>query len=301
MSKNDALLLNRIKGFGATPTLCLPGFVPKSGAAFHNQIDLFKEFGDVWLVDYPNHGFNLKQVLTHLSETICLISRESGPPVIVSVSFGSALVMQLLQRKPLLPLEGCVFVSPMASLKDIFLEERDATFFGKVAGSVVSADKCKQPAGELQKCIEGRVAKARKVFRRLLLAGYSRTAPDVPQPVVEQILRDLLLVEDAAVLERLKAIAEIPDLCGRTTLTTAPTLILWAEEEHEVIRKESCNFKLLCRQPGKLFPEGRSIKLSSGNPESRLKHASLLAHSNHYNREIEQFYIDRLTAGERPA
>lgn len=284
------LILNCIKGNGRIPTICLPGFVPKSREAFHKQIGMLREFGDVWLVDYPDDTFNLDKAVTQLAETAGRMAQRGTPPVIVSVSFGSALAVQLLQKKPGLSIGGCILVSPMLGLNDIYCSDNDATFFGKLASTIINSR-------EFGKDFEIKINKARKVFRRMLRAGKAWEVSDVPQSIIDEIDEALLTVQGKAVFDRLQAINEIDDLCGKSTITTAPTLILWAEEEEHVIRKHSSNFKLLTEQPKKPFPGGQSVVVKSGHPKQPLKHASLLAHSVYYNRYIKEFYLSLAGTG----
>jgi len=276
-------------GKGTVPTVCVPGFVPKCSEAFFMQKEILKSFGNVWFAEYASRRFSLELVLAQLADLVEHLAERGTPPVIMSASFGSVLVLQLLRSLPQLPVKGYIFVSPITGLSDMYdpQDMEDATFVGRIVASILQAGQ--NNGRQLAHSIE----RARKAFYRMLFVGTTqKSIPAELERLKMAVFRTIKDVDATGVYERIAGIRHLKGLSDDRLLTRVPTLILWGEVEHHVIREKSLNYQLLRNDPAKVFPRGKSVILKSDDPVDKIQHASLIFHAEHFNARLRDFYCE---------
>lgn len=291
--------IRRESGAGRVPTIVLGGLVPDATEQVFLLRRSLLRSGDVYYVNYPNKTFSLDLICAQLSDLVAELAAAGQPPVMFAVSFGAGLVLEWLRRARLAreetPLAGVVLVSPVACAADLVAPgaPKPTTLLGRALKPFMDADTAPS---------EATVEKARAVFLRMFEAGAQNKAA----------LRSLMTAAEA---ERLKGavlatIRNITPLGARQRvgalanmaaptdyflphvlpLTTAPTLILFAEREDAVLVTEAPVRFALERAAQAYFSHAAVQTVAACKGEAPVQHASLVFHVFEFLPPLQAFY-----------
>ncbi|MES2692049.1 MAG: hypothetical protein V4773_01160 [Verrucomicrobiota bacterium] len=295
-------------GTGRVPTIVLGGFVPDAT----EQVFLLRRFllrsGDLYCVSYPVTGFSLDVLCAQLDDLVEELALAGTPPVIFSVSFGAGVVLEWLRRSraegrnPVLA--GVILVSPVSCTADIIATgaAKPNTLLGRALGPFLDA---KRPA------TEAAVDKARAIFLRMFEAGaqnklalrmlMTKTEVERLRNAVMNTIRDL--TSDGA-RERIAAMQAMVAPTDYFTpailpLTTAPTLVLFAEKEEAVLDAASPGRFAFGRACRAFFPDGETHTVKARMGGAPVQHASLIFHVFEFLPRFQAFY-NRVRKGPLP-
>lgn len=272
---------------GACPTIVLGGFVPDATEQVYILRGFFLRRGSLYYVNLSREGFSLDLLCAQLDDLVEELQRQHGvPPAVFAVSFGAGLVLEWLRRCRLRgrepQLQGLTFISPVACTADLLSpsEPKPSTLLGRALQPFLG----EKPATEAQ------VEKARTIFLKMFEAGaQNRSALGtlISRGELEHLHREVLStirgVASSGARERISALNQLADLTrlfgpDQLPLHEAPTLILYAEKEDNVLVPSSPTRFALSRATRAYFPNGdcRVVKSLWG---SAVQHASLVFHA----------------------
>ncbi len=293
--------ITRARGRGRLHFILVPGLVPDGPETFLRQAGLLKAFGSTATVTYPYHGFDLDAVLATIAAEVVSAERMGSRPVIVAVSVGAALTLELLRRRAEqsdeLPLAALVLISPLTCVDDLSASlrrlldpiraesirdggrpelalERGRAFFRALAERSVPA----KPSQGL-----------RRITDYLTPSGLQRMGED---RIRARIGRTLDAIPPCGGVERVLALGELRGLPDgrRRPLTTAPTLVLWGSKERHTLDMDGPGTRVLCRPDlaSRLMP-GVEVQWVYGPDGGEVPHASLLRHAAAFNPLLARF------------
>ena len=285
---------------GATPTIVLGGFVPDST----EQVFLLRGYllrqGSVYYLNYARGGFSAALISAQLDDLVQEININHGQrPVIFGVSFGAGLVLDWLRRASAArmspAISGIILVSPVACAADIVVpgEAKASTLIGRAlkpyldSGATVCTEVVDRSRAIFAKIFEAG-AQNREAIGALLTPGELRLLCD-------RVLRSIQEIEPAGAYERVNALRAMPALspwikANQSPLSTAPTLVLYAEKESAVIAAGSPTRVAFESALQSLFPLGQLQIVSSDPKGSAVQHASLIFHYFQFLPLVTAFY-----------
>ena len=281
-------------GRGSHHFFLMPGLVPDGPETFLRQQALFRAFGDTTTLTYPYDAFCLDRVIERVGSRIRAAAARGERPVLVGVSVGGGIVLELLRRTQAepLPLAGLILVSPLTCAGDL------APMLKRFIDPILN------PApGTTQ--IEA-LEKGRAFFRTLASRsmGERLTSPwkalfTPPMGWVQlrehairvRIERTLDGIPANGGLDRVHAIQSFVGVHQvRGVLCAAPTLIVWGSRERHTLRMDGPGTSLLCRpdMAYRLFPDAEIHWVYEPDGEE-VPHASLLKHAHAFNPHFKRF------------
>lgn len=288
----------RERGTGPVPTIVLGGFVPDSSEQVFLLRRTLLRSGDVYCVNYSRLGFSLDLLCAQLTDLVAELGARGEPPVLLGVSFGAGLVVEWLRRERLAGTEpalaGVVLVSPVACPGDIVAPgaAKPATLLGRAL----------RPLLETPTAGESSVEKARAIFARMFEAGaqnkvalsllMSRDEVQRLRTAVLGTIRAITVTgaqERVAALQAMRAPTEYFS-AALLPLTSAPALVLFAENEGAVLDPASPTRFAFERAPRAYFPAGRVQVVHGRNQAAPVQHASLIFHVFEFLPPLQSFY-----------
>jgi pimeloyl-ACP methyl ester carboxylesterase len=297
-------------GRGPYHFILVPGLVPDGPETFLRQIKTLRSFGSIATATYPYDHFNVEGVLSFLREHIQASAHAGRLPVLVGVSVGGGLCLELLRRcreaGETLPLSALMLISPLSCTGDL------APLLARLVSGIYSeadlgADG--NPTAALER--------GRTLFRTLASRSVSPT-PQVsgwrsllalltPQGIAnlneqrirERIDRTLAAIPVTGGIERVMALRCLHGIgagpASRRPLTQAPTMLLWGSKERHTLTMEGPGTSILCRPDlaSRVFPNCE-VHWLYGNEGEEVPHASLLKHAPSFNRHLRTFMQRRL-------
>lgn len=295
MPHDRTLRFDTTPGRGPLQLICLPGLVPDGPETFLRQLHLFRAHGTVAIATYPYQGFDLDAVLASTAERVRQAHADGAQPVLVGVSVGGGLCLELLRRcrdagAPL-PLHGLLLLSPLTCNEDLspllrrllspiegavssvarnLAVERGRSFFRQLA--MRSAGSATVPVGwsaMFRALLPGARAEAE------ILARVERTLSNLP-------------VEGA--VERVLALRHLRGVHGAGKLCQAPALVLWGSRERHTLDMDGPGTRLLCRPDlaEQVLPDAE-VQWVYGNDGGEVPHASLIKHAHAFNPHLKRF------------
>lgn len=279
---------------GGRPTIVLGGFVPDSTEQVYLVRGTLLRHGSVYYLNYPRRGFSVAMICAQLDDLVEELARGGQPPVVLSVSFGSGLLVEWLLRRALrrepAALAGVVLVSPVACHDDIVdpLALRPATLLGRALKPFFG------PAAE-----PAAVERARAIFAKMFEAGANNRAAIAGLlsaaellHLREKVISAIRGIDPEGARERVRALGEIshPGTWGSAPgpLTHAPAMVLYAEREDSVMAERAPTPRVLARDGAGLFPSLETHVVGGG--QSPVQHASLIFHYYQFLPYFESFY-----------
>jgi pimeloyl-ACP methyl ester carboxylesterase len=289
----------REAGFGRTPTIVLGGLVPDAS----EQVFLLRRFllrsGDVYYVQYPRLGFSLDAVCEQLGELIAELNANGQPPILFGVSFGAGVALEWLRRvrtrgeQP--ALAGVVVVSPVTCISDLIAPgpEKPTTLLGRALKPYLDG------AGPASEAV---VEKSRGLFVRMFEAGAQNKAvlrslmtKGEADRLREAVMATIRGVSVAGARQRAEALASMIAPTNYFTpqllpLCTAPTLILFAEREEQVLDRCAPVRLAFERAPRAYFAQGTARLVTAHPGSAPVQHASLIFHAFEFLSLLRPFY-----------
>jgi pimeloyl-ACP methyl ester carboxylesterase len=285
---------------GPLPTIVVGGFVPDATEAFYLLRTQLLAHGSLYFCNYPRRGFSTALFLAQLEDLIEEVTVRHGQrPVLVAVSFGAGLALELLRRRPGLPLAGVVMVSPVACTDDLLdpAAPKPATLLGRVIKPYL--DAADGPA-------DGLVEKSRAVFLKMFESGAKNQealrfllSPPEARRLREAVVGNINAIDARGAIERVQALRDLPAPGPRRMLHAAPVLVLYAEKEGAVLAESSPTRREFTGHMAAWFPQGRCLTVRH-TPEHPVQHASLIFHCDNFAPPFAAFYR-RLRAARRAA
>jgi len=284
----------REKSAGSMPTIVIAGFVPDATETIEFQRPLLRKYGSIYYLNYPRNGFSAEMFYAQLSDLIDDIYARGSKPLIMSVSFGSGLLVDYLRRSDEHiheKIRGLLLVSPVVCTDDLIRpkrEKRDGIrFLESSLEKIITADPSKHD--ELEKQVE----RSRRCFQALFAAGAENRVLSSKHMAIRRKIMDVLAHTSAlGGYERVKALRdlEFPALDG--SVFAGPVLALMAENEEDILVPLSPTLGLFADSTRytKLFPNCRVKKVISKNEGDNVPHASMIFHYDAYNPLLESWY-----------
>ena len=284
----------REKGAGSMPTIVIAGFVPDATETVEFQRPLLRKYGNIYYLNYPRNGFSAEMFSAQLSDLIDDIHAKGAKPLIMSISFGSGLLVDFLRRADEHiheKIRGLLLVSPVICTDDLIRPKngkRDGVrFLESSLQKIITADPSKHD--ELEKQVE----RSRRCFQALFAAGAENRVLSSKHLAIRRKIMDVLAHTSAlGGYERVKALRdlEFPSLHG--SVFAGPVLALMAENEEDILVPLSPTLGLFAdpTRYTRLFPNCRVRKVISKNEGDNVPHASMIFHHNAYNPLLESWY-----------
>lgn len=288
----------REKGEGAIPTIVVAGFVPDATEVMEFQRPLLKEFGSVYYLNYARTGFSLPLFFAQLADLIDDLNRRGERPVLFGVSFGAGLIAKFMREAfPLekLQVRGISLISPVLCKDDLVRPDGDRS--GGVRMLESNLRRILQARVDDKSGIERQIERARRGFVGLFEAGAGNRRLTGRHLAIRKKIFDVLEQTPAiGGYERVLALQSFPEPDDRP-LFSGPVLTLLAESEENLLVPSSPTLALCgdWKRFSSLFPGGICRRVSSGEDDDRVAHASLIFHHQHFNPLLSSWY-NKLTS-----
>ncbi len=290
--------LFREKSAGSMPTIVISGFVPDATETVEFQRPLLRRYGSIYYLNYPRNGFSSEMFDAQLADLIDDIHRKGMKPLILSVSFGSGLLLHFLKHAAESvheKIRGLVLASPVVCTDDLIRplgQKRDGIrFLESSLQKIISADPRRHD--DLEKQVE----RSRRCFQALFAAGAENRVLDSRHLAIRRKIMDVLAHTSAiGGYERVTALRELKFPEGGGSLFSGPVLALLAENEHDILVPSSPTLDLFAspERYTALFPRCKVKRVVTKNAGDNVPHASLIFHHDAYNPLLQSWY-DRLT------
>lgn len=284
----------REKGAGAMPTIVIGGFVPDATETVEFQRPLLRRYGSIYYLNYPRNGFSMEMFSAQLADLIDDIHRRGAKPVILSVSFGSGVLLHFLRQADEgihEKIRGLVLVSPVACTDDLirpFGQKRDGIrFLENSLQKIITADP--QRRDDLERQVE----RSRRCFQALFAAGAENRVLESRHLAIRRKIMEVLAKTSAmGGYERVKALREMEFPNGANSLFPGPVLALLAENEEDILVPSSPTLAAFSSPVhyGRLFPRCRVKKVLSKQANDSVPHASMIFHHDAYNPLLGSWY-----------
>jgi pimeloyl-ACP methyl ester carboxylesterase len=255
--------------------------------------------GDIYYVQYSRESFSLDAMCRQLGALVAALADGGQPPVIFAVSFGAGVVLEWLRRGRLIGqsprVSGIVFVSPVTCAADLIAPgaAKPATLLGRALKPFLEAQGDVPPAT---------IEKARSLFLRMFEAGaqnknalrllMTRAEADQLRASVMATIRGITTEGARQRAQALTAmVPPIEYFSPRVLpLSAAPTLVLFAEREDNVLDGDAPVRLAFERAPRAYFPQATSRLVTGTSDTGPVQHASLVFHVFEFLPALQEFY-----------
>lgn len=288
------------KGWGSVPTIVVGGFVPDATEQVEFQRSLLREYGSIYYINYPRHGFCTDMFFAQLADLIETINNRDQKPVLFGVSFGCGLIARFLQESPdakFLRIRGVVMASPVLCAEDLIRPVRE-----KGEGVRMLESNLRRILGSSDNDGEGvgrQIERARRCFQSLFEIGaQNRTLSSRHLSIKKKIMQVIEDTPAAGGYQRVLALKQFVRPAGERPIFGGAALTLLAEEEENLLVPTSPTLGLLGhpQQRTTLFPNGVVRRVVSDVAGDAVAHASLIFHHRSYNPLIREWYEKLLPA-----
>jgi pimeloyl-ACP methyl ester carboxylesterase len=286
--------LFREKGAGSLPTIVIGGFVPDATETVDFQRPLMRKYGSIYYLNYPRLGFSAEMFCAQLADLIDDIHRKGLKALIMSVSFGSGILLHFLKHATENiheKIRGLVLISPVICTDDLIrpsgLKRDGIRFLESSLQKIINADP------QQHEDLEKRVERSRRCFQALFAAGAENRVLDSRHLAIRKKIFDVLAHTSAmGGYERVNALCEMEFPGCEGSLFSGPVLALLAENEQDILVPSSPTMELFAsaERYGKLFPNCRVKKVFTKQAGDNVAHASMIFHHDAYNPLLESWY-----------
>lgn len=282
------------KGAGDLPTIVVGGFVPDATELVEFQRSLFREYGSVYYLNYPRHGFSSEMFFAQLADLIEYLNGRQQRPVLFGVSFGCGLIASFLKSSagdPALKVRGVVLASPVLCTEDLIRPEGEKT--GGVRMLESNLKRILKSASDGMEGVERQIERARRCFQALFETGAAnRELTGRHLSIRKKIMHVIENTPADGGYQRVLALKNLLVPNAAVPIFEGPALALLAEAEENLLVPTSPTLSLL-RNPEtrkRLFPRGTLWHVISPVAGDSVAHASLIFHHHCYNPLISSWY-----------
>jgi pimeloyl-ACP methyl ester carboxylesterase len=287
-------LIFKEKGAGSIPTVVVGGFVPDATEQVEFQRSLFREYGSIYYLNYPRHGFSSEMFFAQLADLIEDLNNRDQRPILFGVSFGCGLLARFLQQEGVpesLRIRGVVMTSPVLCTEDLIRPEHDKSGGVRMLESNLRRIiKAGPDGGEV---LGRQIERARRCFQALFETGaQNRVLSSRHLSIKKKIMQVIETTPATGGYQRVLALEQFTRPDGARPIFTGPALTLLAEDEENLLVPSSPTLAMLNHpnQKNALFPRGVFRKVISLTPGDAVAHASLIFHHHCYNPIIRVWY-----------
>jgi pimeloyl-ACP methyl ester carboxylesterase len=284
----------REKGAGTVPTIVLGGFVPDATETVEFQRQLLRQHGSIYYLNYPRSGFCEEMFVAQLSDLIDDLGRAGQKPLIMSVSYGSGLLVNFLRRAQEAiheRIRGLILASPVICTDDLIRPaggKRDGVrLLESNLKKIVGAD----PMDEV--ILDKHIERSRRCFQALFTTGAENRSLDIRHLSIRKKIMDVINHTSArGGFERVLSLRDFSFPPLRNSVFAGPVLTLLAENEEDTLVHSSPTLETF-RDPAlytRLFPTCRVKTVHSKDINDPVAHASLIFHHEAYNPLIDSWY-----------
>jgi hypothetical protein len=282
------------KGSGSIPTVVVGGFVPDATEQVEFQRSLFREYGSIYYLNYPRHGFSSEMFFAQLADLIEDLNSRDQRPVLFGISFGCGLIASFLQESAdatTLRIRGVIMASPVLCTEDLIRPDHDRVGGVRMLESNLRRIlKAGPDGGEV---LGRQIERARRCFQALFETGaQNRELSGRHLSIKKKIMQVIETTPAVGGYQRVLALKQFARPDGTRPIFTGPALTLLAEDEENLLVPSSPTLALL-RNPDRkkaLFPRGLLWEVISRTPGDAVAHASLIFHHHCYNPLIKIWY-----------
>ena len=281
---------------GDRPTIVLGGFVPDSTEQVFLLRGMLLRHGSVYYLNYPRRGFSIAMLCAQIDDLVEELRLRGQRPVVLSVSFGCAVLVEWLRRaraqRRETPVSGAVLVSPVACYEDVAdpSSARPATLLGRALRPFAERGVGADPSV---------VERARVILLKMFEAGANNRAalagllsPAELRRLHAAVSAAIRGIDATGAIERVGALRALDPPASWATpwppLCPAPALILYAEKEGSVLSANSPTRRLLESDRSRLFPASECRVVRGG--VTPVQHASLIFHHYQFLPHVAAFY-----------
>lgn len=287
-------LIFREKSAGIFPTIVLGGFVPDATETVEFQRQILRRHGSIYYVNYPRTGFCAEMFAAQLADLIDEIVCKGQKPLIMSVSFGSGLLLDFLQHADEQvheSIRGLILVSPVICTDDLIRPATEKREGVRLLESNLKKIMAADPQGNTD--IEKHIERSRRCFQSLFTAGAENRQLSVRHLTIRKKIMDV--INHTSVqggFERVLTLRKFIFPTGTGSVFAGPVLSLLAENEEDTLVQSSPTLGLF-RDPAQFrgfFPNCQVSTVRSGVTGDGVAHASLIFHHDAYNHLIASWY-----------
>jgi len=282
------------KGNGNLPTIVVGGFVPDATEQVEFQRTLFREYGSIYYLNYPRHGFSSEMFFAQMADLIEHLNSREQRPVLFGVSFGCGLLARFLKESAevaTLKIRGVVMASPVLCTEDLIRAEGDKS--GGVRMLESNLKRILKSGTEGGERVGQQIDRARRCFQALFETGAAnRELTGRHLSIRKRIMHVIENTPAAGGYQRVVALQQLARPDESSPIFTGPALTLLAEAEENLLVPGSPTLAIL-RDPTRrkaLFPRGSLYQVISRTSSDAVAHASLIFHHQCYNPLIAAWY-----------
>lgn len=286
------------------PSILVPGFVPDGNEAFFLLRKLFLKYGSVYYLNYPTKSFDRSVMFHQLYDLIADINHrkfknagQKGAPFLVGTSFGCSMILSFIRwlkangLRSELDIQGVVLISPVLCLEDVVDPEatRQKTLVGRAIAHLFEIDENDPEA------VEKAMKKAKNIFLKMFTSGRDMlnfTSKDlIPVFAIEDHVLSIFENDigiESGFFNRYLDLKNEPPL-EESYLTSAPTLVLFAEGEKDVLADNSPTLKTLAdiERLRQIFPNGSVEFVYSKDQGRKVTHSDLIFQAERFAEHLE--------------
>jgi pimeloyl-ACP methyl ester carboxylesterase len=304
-SRGQDLAVDSRKGRGPLRYLMLPGLVPDGPETFLRQEKLFMSHGDCEIVTYPYREFSLDSIMDLVTDFVARQARAGKPAILVGVSVGGGFVLEWLRRQREAGCEptlaGVILVSPMSCVDDLapLLMRLWKPIVSNSGNSVQALEKGRSFFKSLASRSAGGKGQNLSGIKGLLSLFTPQGLEEIQERRIKKRIEATLdAIPPEGAIARCRALESVPGIHTgdrvRSSLASAPTLVLWGSKERHTLDMEGPGTGALCRPDLAVrhFPDVQ-VQWIYGRDGEEVPHASLLKHDKAFRKPLKD-YLERI-------
>jgi pimeloyl-ACP methyl ester carboxylesterase len=283
----------RERGSGTMPTIVVGGFVPDATEVVEFQRPLLKEFGAVYYMNYPRNGFSEALFFAQLADLIEDINSRGERPVLFGISFGAGIIARFIRTGSatiVSGIRGLALISPVLCTEDLVRPAGERS--GGVRMLESNLRRILNARSSDRADVEKQIERARRCFSGLFgIGAENRQLGGRHLAIRNKIMNTIEKTPFLGGYERVLALQSFT-LPKVGSLFSGPVLTLLAESEENLLVPTSPTLEI-CGDRNRflaLFPKGRCSRVSSGDADDPVAHASLIFHHEQFNEHISTWY-----------
>ena len=298
---------------GNAPSILFPGFLPEGNEAYFLLRKSFLKHGSLYYFNYPTIYFNKLTIFHQIYDTIAEVNNrklknagQKSAPFLIATSFGCHMIVSFLRwlnengLTDSLDIRGIILISPVLCLDDLVdpALTRQKTLVGRAVSHLSTADE--ENPEEIRKAM----GKAKSIFLKMFTSGRDLMKFESRELIPIFAIEDNVLgvfekaeEEDDGYFNRFMELKQEPPIQSQF-LSATPTLVLFAEQEADVLTPNSTTLSALSNVETlhRIFPNG-SVEFVYSNNKRKVTHSDLIFQASRFADHLEP-WMSRLAMGQ---